>query len=258
MSGLHARSVSVRLGGTLVLDRIELAFARGQVTAVVGPNGAGKSTLLACLAGLRRPDAGEAVLDDTPVSALPARARAQRIGFLPQLAEVAWAVDVRTLVELGRTPFTGFGGASEADRAAVTQAMAAADVEAFAHRIVTELSGGERGRVLIARALAGEPEWLLADEPMAGLDLSHQLEAATLFPRLPHNKGRGVVLTLHDLTLAARIADRVVVLSNGAVAADGVPSEAVTPAILAQVYGVDARVRAGEGGLLVELIGRRR
>lgn len=255
MKGLRARSVSVRLSGALVLDRVELAFAPGQVTAVVGPNGAGKSTLLACLAGLRRPDAGEALLDDTPVLSLSARARAQCIGFLPQLAEVAWAVNVRTLVELGRTPFTGFGGASEADHAAVARAMAAADVEPFAHRVVTELSGGERGRVLIARALAGEPEWLLADEPMAGLDLSHQLEAGTLFRKLAHAESRGVVLTLHDLTLAARIADRVVVLSNGAVAADGVPAEAVTPAILAQVYGVDAHVHAGEGGLLVELIG---
>ncbi len=257
MSNLSARSVTVSLGGVPVLDGVNLSFARGLVTAIVGPNGAGKSTLMSCLAGLRRPDAGEVMLGETRLSALPARARAQKIGFLPQLAEVAWAVEVRTLVNLGRTPFTGFGGESQADRDAVDWAMAAADVDGFEGRIVTTLSGGERGRVLIARALAGEPDWLLADEPMSGLDPAHQIAAAELFRALAHDQGRGVVLTLHDLTLAVRIADRVVVLSNGVVAADGPPVQAVTPAILAKVYGVDARVVEGAGGLMVELVGRR-
>ena len=257
MSTLAARAVSVRLGGAPVLNGVDLAFARGLVTAVVGPNGAGKSTLMSGLAGLRRPDLGEVVLGEARLSTLAARTRAQKIAFLPQLAEVAWAVDVRTLVGLGRTPFTGFGGQSPADREAVEWAMVAADVSAFERRIVTSLSGGERARVLIARALAGEPDWLLADEPMTGLDPSHQIDAADLFRALAHEQGRGVVLTLHDLTLAVRIADRVVVLSNGAVAADGPPSQAVTPAILRDVYGVDARVVQGEGGLMVELVGRR-
>ena len=258
MSALIARDVHVALGGAAVLGGVDLALRAGEVTAVVGPNGAGKSTLLACLAGLRRPDGGDVRLDDEPVLAMAPHRRAQRIGFLPQLAEIAWAVDVQTLVELGRTPFTGYGGASEADRAAVARAMAAAGLEPLAGRIVTTLSGGERGRVLIARALAGEPEWLLADEPMTGLDPAHLLDAAELLRGLAHRDGKGVVLTLHDLTLAVRIADRVVVLSRGRVAADGPPGEAVTPAILRQVYGVEARLTQGEGGPLVELVGRSR
>ncbi|HTI67084.1 MAG TPA: ABC transporter ATP-binding protein [Caulobacteraceae bacterium] len=257
MSVLTAEGLSLNLGGARILDGVDLVLRPGEVTAVVGPNGAGKSTLLACLAGLLRPDSGQARLGSEAVLAMPARRRAQQIGFLPQAPEIAWAVDVETLVGLGRTPFTGFGGASDVDKAAVARAMAAAELEPLAGRIVTTLSGGERGRVLLARALAGEPAWLLADEPMAGLDPAHLIDAAELFRALAHEQGKGVVLTLHDLTLAMRVAERVVVLSKGAVVADGPPLEAVTPDILARVYGVDARLSQGEGGTMVELVGRR-
>ena len=258
MSDLSALGVTVAFGGRTVLDGVDLTLRAGEVTAVVGPNGAGKSTLMACLAGMRRPDRGDARLGDEPVLSMAPRRRAQTIGFLPQMAEIAWAVDVETLVALGRTPFTGFGGASDADRAAVARAMAAAEIEPLAGRIVTTLSGGERSRVLIARALAGEPDWLLADEPMAGLDPAHLIDAAALFEAMARREGKGVVLTLHDLTLAVRIADRVIVLSEGRVAADGPPGEAVTPDILRQVYGVEARLAQGEGGAMVELVGRSR
>lgn len=256
MNGLTATGVSVRLGETQVLSGVDLALRRGEVTVIVGPNGAGKSTLLSVLAGLRKPDAGRSSLNGADVLAIPASRRAQQIGFLPQLNEVAWAVDARTLVALGRIPFTGLGGESALDRAAIDRAIAAASLTALQDRVVNTLSGGERGRVLIARALAGEPDWLLADEPMTGLDLSHQLDIAALFQTLAQREGRGIVVTLHDLTLAARIADRVVVLSNGAIAADGAPDVALTPAIFEQVYGVTARLRSGEAGMVVEVVGR--
>jgi iron complex transport system ATP-binding protein len=256
MSGLSVSGLSVRLGQAQVLDGIDLSLRRGEVTVIVGPNGAGKSTLLSVLAGLRRADAGSATLNGANVMAMPTRRRAQQIGFLPQLNEVAWAVDAQTLVGLGRIPFTGLGGESAADRAAIQRAMTAADVQGLKDRVVNTLSGGERGRVLIARALAGEPDWLLADEPMTGLDIAHQLDIARLFRRLAETEGRGMVVTLHDLTLAARIADRVVVLSNGRVVADGVPERALTPAIFEQVYGVTARLRSGEAGMVVEVVGR--
>ncbi len=256
MTGLTASGVRVKLGATQVLEGVDLALRSGEVTVIVGPNGAGKSTLLSVLAGLRRPDAGRVELGEAAVLDMPSQGRAQQIGFLPQLSDIAWAVDVQTLVGLGRIPFIGLGGQSAADRDAVARALAAASLQDFTDRIVNTLSGGERGRVLIARALAGEPAWLLADEPMTGLDLAHQLDVAQLFQDLARVQGRGVVVTLHDLTLAARIADRVVVLSNGAVVADGPPAAALTPSIFEAVYGVTARLRSGETGMVVEVVGR--
>lgn len=255
MSVLACSGVRVTLGGRAVLRGIGLTLAAGQVTAIVGPNGAGKSTLLACLAGLRTPDAGSATLDGEPVARLPARRLAQRLAVLPQTPEIAWAVDVRTLVGLGRIPFLGARGQGSEDRAAVDTAMAVAGVSEFAGRVVTTLSGGERARVLIARALAGGPEWLLADEPMAGLDPAHQLDMAALFRALAA-KQAGVLVTLHDLTLALRMADRVIVLADGVVAADGLPAEALTPDVLRRAYGIEATVATGAAGGIVDIVGR--
>ena len=252
---LQASGLRLALSGRTILDGIDLEIPRGAVTAVIGPNGAGKSTLLACLAGLRRPDAGQATLDGTPVLQLKPRERARRLAFMEQTPEVAWPVTARTLAGLGRTPFTGARGPGEEDRAAIDQAMARTGTEGFADRIVTTLSGGERARVLIARALAGRPDWLLADEPLTGLDIGHQLDTLALFRRLAA-EGAGVVATLHDLTLAARLADRLVVIADGRIAAAGAPAEVLTPALLAEVYGIDAGVIAHPGGLTIDLVGR--
>jgi iron complex transport system ATP-binding protein len=258
MSVLEARGLKVRLGDKTVLDGVGAAFAPGQVTAVLGPNGAGKSTLLACLAGLRTPDGGEVALDGAPIATLSPRRRAQRIGFIAQTPEIAWAVEAAILVGLGRIPYIGARGLSREDAAIIARAMAGAGVTALADRDVSTLSGGERARVLIARALAGEPEWLLADEPLAGLDPGHQLDAADLFRRLAHEQGRGVIVTLHDLSLAARMADRILVLAEGEVLADGPAEAALTPAVLARAYGVEARFVRGEAGPSVEIVGRER
>ena len=252
---LTAGGVRVRLGGRAVVDVVSLALRPGGVTAVVGPNGAGKSTLLACLAGLRQPEAGEVRLGETALAALPARTRARRIGFLPQTPEIAWRLDVETLVALGRTPYAGPFGPGAQDRAAVTRAMQDADIEAFARRDVASLSGGERARVLIARALAGEPEWLLADEPLTGLDLGHQLDVATLLRRFAE-AGGGVVITVHDLGFAARCADRVVVLADGRVLADAAPEAALSPQVLQAAYGVDAAWLTGRAGPVLDIVGR--
>jgi iron complex transport system ATP-binding protein len=256
MSRLVARDLHVRLGAKTVLQGVDATFASGQVTAVLGPNGAGKSTLLACLAGLRRPDAGEVSLDAQPLSALSPRRRAQRVGFIPQTPEIAWAIEARILVGLGRTPFIGARGLSKEDADAIDRAMAQAAVTEFADRDVTTLSGGERARVLIARALAGEPEWLLADEPLAGLDPGHQLDAGDLFRRMAHQMGRGVIVTLHDLSLAARMADRILVLAEGRVLADGPPGEALSPPVLARAFGVAARLVPGDPAPFIEILGR--
>lgn len=256
MSQIEAEDVRVVLGGKPVLDGVSARFKAGQVVAILGANGAGKSTLLSCLAGLRRPGSGTCRLDGEPLLDLSPRSRAQRLGFIPQTPEIAWGLEVRTLVGLGRTPWLGARGLGAEDEAAVDRALAAARLEPLAQRDVTTLSGGERARVLIARALAGEPDWLLADEPMAGLDPRHQLDAADLFRRMAHERGCGVIVTLHDLTLAARLADRILVLGEGRVLADGPPQEALTAEVLAAAYGVEASVRPTPQGLSVEVVGR--
>jgi iron complex transport system ATP-binding protein len=258
VSILSAENLSVRLGDKRVLNSVSAAFAPGLVTAVVGPNGAGKSTLLDCLAALRKPDAGRVTLDGRALRELPSRERARRIAYLPQNAEIAWAVDGRTFVGLGRTPYVGAWGLTAQDWAAVDRALTVTGVQAFADRVVSSLSGGERARVLIARALAGDPQWLLADEPLAGLDPGHVLDACDLFRRLADEEGRGVILTLHDLDAALRVADRVIVLAEGQVLADGAPAEALSPAVLRAAYGVEARTLDGLRGPVLEMVGRAR
>jgi iron complex transport system ATP-binding protein len=174
---------------------------------------------------------------------------------LPQSSEIAWPITVATLAGLGRIPHQGPFGPSRADQAAVERALAATGMSDFAGRTATSLSGGERARALIARALAGEPDWLLADEPLTGLDPGHALDALRLF-RTEAAKGKGVVLTLHDLTLAARAADRIVVLCGGAVIADGAPLQALTPQVLAKAYGVRAEVTETADGPRVDVLDR--
>jgi iron complex transport system ATP-binding protein len=252
---LSAHGLMVRLGGRTLFEGLDAAFQPGRVICVVGPNGSGKSTLMACLAGLRRPGAGEVRLGEAPVLGMGSAARARRIGFLPQTPEIAWPIDAEALVSLGRIPHRS-SGRSAPDRAAIAAAIQATAVSEFAARRVDTLSGGERARVLIARALAGEPEWLLADEPLTGLDPGHQMDTCGLFRRLAHDSGYGVVLTLHDLALALRLADRVLVLAEGGLIASGAPSEALTPEIIRRAYGVEARLVAGHGGPVLELIGR--
>lgn len=255
MTGLAASDVHMRLGDKAVLNGVSATFAAGQVTTIVGPNGAGKSTLLTALAGLRRPDRGQVLLDDDDIYGLAPRARAQRVGYLPQIPEVAWAVDVRTLVALGRTPFIGARGLTGADEQAVDRALVAGGVQSMAHRSVTTLSGGERARVLLARALAGEPQWLLADEPLTGLDPGYQLEIAALFRKMAVESGGGVIVTLHDLHMALRMSDRVLVLAEGRILADGKPVEALSSDVLAKAYGVQTRLWDGDAGPVIEIVG---
>ena len=225
---LAARSLAVAQR----LTDVAVSLEPGRITAICGPNGAGKSTLLQALAGLIEPDRGEVLLGD---AALPTgRERARRIGYLPQVGEVAWDLSVAALASLGRLPHRDRGEPQ------VAAALAALDLAHLAERPVSTLSGGERARALLARVLAGEPEWILADEPLAALDLAHQL---ALLARLREAAGRGagVVLELHDLALAMNHADRVVVLAHGAVAADGAPGEALSEETIARVWGVTAR-----------------
>lgn len=227
---LAARQVSI--AGRL--DGVSVTLEPGRITAICGPNGAGKSSLLECLAGLLPTDSGAALLDDAPLAAIPPRERARAIGYLPQQGEIAWDVTVRSLVALGRMPH-GDAGATP-----IAAALEALDLTDLADRRAQALSGGERARVLLARVLAGEPQWILADEPLAALDLAHQLALLTHLRRIAET-GTGVVLVLHDLPLAMNHADRVVVLDRGVVAEDGAPAEALAPRVIERVWGVPAR-----------------
>lgn len=238
MNRLSVRSLMFRRGERLILDSIHLTIGSGSITAVLGPNGAGKSTLLGCMAGLLEPSAGTVELNDQSIARLPSQLRARHIAFLPQTPEIAWPIDVTTLVRLGRIPFEGFSSDADND-AAVIRAMHSTNVTGWAKRIATTLSGGELARAQLARILAGESDWILADEPFTGLDPAHQFEAADLL-RTFAARGGGVVLTIHDLALAARIADRIVILDAGRVVADDTPEAALTPATLRKVYGIEA------------------
>jgi iron complex transport system ATP-binding protein len=250
---LAATALNLTLAGTRVLDDVSVAVRPGQVTAIIGPNGAGKSTLIAALAGLRPPDGGQVTLDETPLDQLPPQRRAQRIGFLPQVAEVNWDIDVATLVALGRLPHQGRWGAAAADHAAIAAAMAAADIEGLGARTVATLSGGERARALLARVLAGQPDYLLADEPLANLDPAHQLDTLACLRRAA-DAGAGVAIVLHDLAHASRIADRVVMMAGGRIVADDTPDKVLTAARVGTVYGVsmvEVPLPDGRRGLMV-------
>jgi len=224
------KHVRLTLGDRVVLEAVDAAIPTGRVTAVVGPNGAGKSTLLRASAGLLVPAAGEITLAGRPIST-NARELARTIAYLPQERAVHWPLAARAVVALGRLPH------DDADPAAIDRALAAMDVLHLADRPVWQLSGGERARVLVARALAQEAALLIADEPTAGLDPAHALALFALFRRLAA-EGRTVIVALHDLTFAARFADHVILLAEGRVAAAGPPADVLTPQHLEPAFGV--------------------
>jgi iron complex transport system ATP-binding protein len=241
MNGLHAEQLRVSLRGRTVIHDFTAHFERGRVTALLGPNGAGKTTLLNCIAGLLRADAGCVRLDGADVQSIDRRSRARRIGLLPQQGEVHWDIDVATLVALGRFPHRGRWGASAEDHQAVLRAMAATDVSQFADRNARGLSGGERSRVLLARVLAGDPDWLLADEPLASLDPAHQLDVLDRLREVAA-RGAGVIVVLHDLGHAARVADDVVLMREGRIIAHGPRHSVMEAPELRETFGIDVHI----------------
>jgi iron complex transport system ATP-binding protein len=224
------------LGARLCAASFQLA--PGEMLGLIGPNGAGKSTLLQCLAGIAT-GTGEAQLGGQPLAALPRRERARRIGWLPQTQTSAWALRVQDVVALGRLPW----GDRDADtgRQAIAQAMTQTGIATLAARPVNALSGGEQARVWLARALAGQPRLLLADEPIASLDLKHQ-RAALETLRGYAGAGRGVILAIHDLGLAARWCDRLCLLQAGRLRAIGAPPQVLTEALLTEVFDAPVHV----------------
>ncbi len=235
---LQAHDLSVTRSGALVLDDIAATLLPGQITAICGPNGAGKSSLILTLAGLLPAMAGGVSLDKRDIASLHPKDRAKAIGYLPQSAEIAWDVAVENIVALGRMP-RGDGG-SQRGEDAIQRAIDALALSDLRRRPASKLSGGEQARVLLARVLAGEPQWILADEPLAALDLAHQT-ALTRHFRTAAAAGKGVVLVVHDLAQAMNHAGRVLVLDQGQLVADGAPEDALTSETIAKSWGVQTK-----------------
>lgn len=249
---LRLDRVDVARGRRLVLGAVSAVLVPGRITAVLGPNGAGKSSLLEAMAGLL-PVGGAVTLDARPVAALDPRERARRIGYLPQDHALHWNIPVADAVALGRLPHRAPFSNRAADGAAIEAAMAQTDVGALAGRLVGTLSGGERARVLLARVLAGEPGWLLADEPLASLDPAHQLDLLDRLRALAAN-GMGVVLVLHDLAHAARVADDVLLLHQGRLAGHGPVADLLTPAMIGTVFGVSVAMSPQPDGRALPVV----
>ncbi|WP_260855758.1 ABC transporter ATP-binding protein [Curtobacterium sp. 9128] len=240
---LEARSLSVGHDRHAVLTGLDLGIERGTVTTIVGANGCGKSTLLKAFGRVLKPMAGEVLLDGVPIRREPNRAVARKLAILPQSPVAPSGTSVLDLVMRGRNPHQSWARPWTAEDADVAeQAIAATGLSAVAHRDVASLSGGQRQRAWIALVLAQRADTLLLDEPTTYLDLAHQLEVLRLVRRINRDQGSTVVMVLHDLTLAARYSDRLVVLHDGGVLADGTPDQVLTPDVLATAFGLHARV----------------
>jgi iron complex transport system ATP-binding protein len=249
VKGWSARGLAFRYPGASrpALDGVSVDIPAGSCTAVLGPNGSGKSTLLRVLLGILTPAEGSAELDERALGEWGREEIARAVGVVPQGEEPAFPMTVREMVGMGRYPHLGaWRRERDADRRAIEQAMRRCDVLAFADRPVSTLSGGERQRARVARALAQEPAALALDEPTAALDVGHEMAIFELLRDLGR-AGTTVLLVTHNLNLAARYADRLVLLSKGRVAAEGAPADVLTRETVEAVYGWPVRIEPHPG-----------
>jgi iron complex transport system ATP-binding protein len=241
---LEARRMKILRQGRAVVEDFSLRLERGRLVCLVGPNGAGKSTALRALCGLTTPDAGEILLDGRPLHAVAPRERARTIGYLAQERTIGWNIPVRELIALGRLPHGD--RLTAVDEAAIEDSLRDTRMEPMADRAIETLSGGERALALLARALAVKAPWLLADEPMAGLDIRHQLAIMARL-REQRDRGVGVLIVIHDLSLAAQFCDHVIVMHEGRIVAEGPPTDALTPSVLHRAFGVRTHLAEHDG-----------
>ena len=249
MTGIRAEQVSIELGGRLVVQDVDLEVPTGELLALVGPNGAGKSTLLAALSGERQPSAGRVLVGDRPVREYPPLELARLRSMLTQDNAVSFPFLVSEVVEMGRSPWARIAE-RERDADAIDTATQRTDVAHLLDRRFTELSGGERARVSLARVLAQDTPVVLLDEPTAALDLRHQEDVLRIARELSE-EGRTVVVVLHDLSLAGAYADRVALMEDGRIRALGTPVEVLTEQLVSEVYAVDVEVLVRDGRPLV-------
>jgi len=254
MSRLDAAKIFVRRGERAILDDVSLHAESGDFVAVIGANGAGKSTLLSVLAGLLRADSGAVMLDGISIRALSGAQLARRRAYLPQSPRCEWPISVERLVALGLTPtLPALGGLPASFGPKITQALLACDLLDRREQPATTLSGGELARAMLARALVADPDVLIVDEPIAGLDPKHALDTARRLQLLAR-AGKLVIASIHDLTLAGRYASRIFALSNGRVAGDGATRETLTPALIRSAFEVEACVSGTPGSMYVDYV----
>ncbi|SDO66072.1 iron complex transport system ATP-binding protein [Halomonas shengliensis] len=246
---LETRAASFAVNGRCLLHPLDLTFEEGRVHGLIGHNGSGKSTLLKLLARQQPASQGQLHLDGTPLAAWGHRAFARQVAYLPQQLPAAEALTGRELVGFGRYPWHGLlGRHGRADEAAIDRALVLTHTEAFAERQVDTLSGGERQRVWLAMLLAQQSRFLLLDEPLAALDIAHQVEVLTLIRRLCRELGLGVIIVLHDINMAARYCDRLVALHGGRLLAQGTPEAMMNGATLEAIYGIPMHVMSHPAG----------
>ncbi|MFC7449944.1 ABC transporter ATP-binding protein [Rhodococcus daqingensis] len=240
---LAAEALTVGYGDRIIVDGLDLEIPTGVVTTVIGPNGCGKSTLLRSLGRLLKPKSGQVLLDGKAISSLKTKDVARTLGMLPQAPVAPEGLTVADLVARGRHPHQSWIRQWSADdEGEVARALALTGVSELADRPVDQLSGGQRQRAWISMALAQGTDILLLDEPTTYLDLAHSIEVLDLVDRMHEELGRTVVMVLHDLNLAIRYSDRLIVMSEGAVVASGTPSEVISAELLLEVFGLEARV----------------
>jgi iron complex transport system ATP-binding protein len=255
---LTAQGVSYRRDGHMILSEAHLSVLPGELVGLIGPNGAGKTTLLKVIGGLWSSAKGEITLLDRPLGRYSARDMARIIAQVPQITALDFPFSVRQVVLMGRNPhLSRFELETERDRRIAEQAMKRTQTLELADRLIGTLSGGERQRVLIARALTQEPRLLLLDEPTANLDIQHQIGILELVKGLIREDGLGAVAAVHDLELAARFCDRLLLMDRGAVLAEGTPEDVLSPGILRKAYAVDTRAYSDPvtGHLRIAVIG---
>jgi iron complex transport system ATP-binding protein len=257
MALIEASTIVVRRAGRTILDNISLRAVSGDFVGVIGANGAGKSTLLTVLAGLVKPDAGTVSLDGTLIHQLSRQKLARRRAYLPQNARCEWPISVERLVALGLTPsLPAFGGLPASFSGPITAALEACDLTDRREQPVTTLSGGELTRAMLARALVGNPDVLIVDEPVAGLDPKHALDTARRLQTLAH-AGKLVIASLHDLTLAGRYANRIYALDKGQMRGDGPTGSMLTPDLIRSVFDVAACISGTGDRLHVDYLSNR-
>ncbi len=253
MTELTATGLSVNVDNVALLSGATLSLGSGELVAILGPNGAGKTTLLRALLGLTPMVSGKSVVDGENIADLSPMQRARRISYLPQQRPLAWPNSVRDVVSLGRFAHgAALGRLGNVDAHAVDDAIEACNLVALANRRTDNLSGGELARVHFARALAAQTPLLVADEPVAALDPRHQLSISDLIRRYVDGGG-GALVVLHEVSLAARFADRLLWMRDGRIVADGSPKDTLTAERMRDIYGVDARVELDNEGFDVRI-----